>query len=265
MPDKPPQRSYSLAKILLGVSSLGVLPLPLYWMIDHYAGEAIRSPVKKFVDEHFLLYAAIVGPCSLVFVISVILLVMQWTLPPKRMRLGGVVLAVVIVAALLYYAFMPLGFLWFLRTGGWDSWSKIVEGQVTGKGAVAFPVSIKWDFVDLTIIPKLSPKPPPADEVIIRVVNERRQSISVRCGRWNEDRTGCDLNTLVHKVTKDATISVYEGSLAELNRNWTAIQIQRADGGDRIDVELVVEGKQGPYPADAIPFTVEAKWRSCGF
>ena len=263
-PNEPLRRSCSPAKILLVISSLGVLPLPLYWIIDYYASEPIRAPVKNFVDQHFLLCAAVVGPCFFVLVISAIYLVMQRALPPKRMRLASIVLAVVVLAGLLYYAFMPLGLAWFLRTGGWDSWSKVLEGHVTDRGAVAFPVRVKWDFVNLTVTPRSSLKPVPADEVVIRVINDRRQSISVRCGRWNKDKTGCDPSLLVHKITTDASIPVYEGSLAELNRHWTEIQIQRADGGGQIDVELVVEGKQGPYQEDAIPFTAEAKWHSYG-
>ena len=140
----------------------------------------------------------------------------------------------------------------------------MLEGHITAEGAVAFPVRIQWDFVDLTVKPQSSPNPPPTDEVIIRVVNARRQSISVWFGRWNEDRTGCDPGTNFYEVTTDASIRVYEGSLRELSQHWKDIQIQRADGGDQIDVELVVEGKHGPYQEDAIPFTVEAKWHSYG-
>jgi hypothetical protein len=263
-PNKPPRRSCFPAKILLEISGLGVLLLPLYWIADYYAPEAIRNPVKDFVDQHFLLYAGIVVPSLLVFAISLIYLVMQCVLPPKWMRLGSIVLAVVVLAGLLYYAFMPLGLVWFLRTGGWDKWSKVLDGHVTDKGAVVFPVKVDWDFVDLTVTPKLSRKPLPTDEVVLRVINDRHQSISVRCGKWNKDRTGCEENMLVHELTTGVPIRVYEGSLAELNRNWTDIQIQRADGGDRVDVELVVEGKHGPYQKDAIPFTVEAKWHSYG-
>lgn len=83
-PNEPPRRIRSLAKILLGVSALGLLPLPLYWLVDYGVGEAIRSPVKKFVDQNFLLYAAIVVPSLFVFVVSAIYLLMQWASPPMK-------------------------------------------------------------------------------------------------------------------------------------------------------------------------------------
>lgn len=180
------------------------------------------------------------------------------------MRHTIVVSAAVLLALLLYWLFKPLGLIWFLRTGGWDSWSKVLDGHLTDGGAVVFPVVIKWDFVDLTLIPKSSSPQPPTDEVTIHVLNSSRQSLSVRCCRWNQNRTSCEPDTIIHKITTDASIAAYDGSLSELNRNWTAIHIQRADDGNRINVELIVEGKRGPYQQNAIPFTVEAKWRSYG-
>lgn len=181
------------------------------------------------------------------------------------MKRGLLVLAVAILAMLLYFVFEPFGLLWLLRTGGWDSWSKVLDGRVTDNGAVVFPVNIEWDFVDLAVIPKESLKPSPRDEVTIQVVNDSRHSISVYCGRWNKDRTGHDVSTLISQSIKpDVAICVYDGSLAEFNKNWAPLQVKRGDGGNRIDFQLVIAGKQGPFERDAIPFTVEANWSSCG-
>ena len=126
--------------------------------------------------------------------ISAIYLVMRSALPPKRMRLGCIVLAAVLLAGFLYYAFMPLGLVWFLRTGGWDKWRKMLEGHITAEGAVAFPVRIQWDFVDLTVKPQSSPNPPPTDEVIIRVVNARRQPAPCRSCTPYIVRSCCSLS-----------------------------------------------------------------------
>ena len=96
-PNEPPRRIRSLAKILLGISALGVVPLPLYWLVDDAAEEAIRSPVKKFVDQHFLLCAAVVAPSLFVLVVSAIYLVIQWASPktviPRRSLFRSVVCA----------------------------------------------------------------------------------------------------------------------------------------------------------------------------
>ena len=50
-PNEPLRRSCSLAKILLGISGLGVLPLPLYWMIDYFASEPIRAQLKNSLTK----------------------------------------------------------------------------------------------------------------------------------------------------------------------------------------------------------------------
>ena len=181
------------------------------------------------------------------------------------MRRGVVLLAVVMLAALAYLVFAPMGLLWLYRTGGWDSWATVLNGQVTEEGAVAFPVHIKWDFVCLTVIPKPSAAPPPTDEVVIRVVGDSGQYITVSCGRWNKERNGTDENTLVWEHTTGGSVRVYEGSLTELNQHWCPIQAARGDGGNRIDFQLIVEGKHGRYENDAIPFTLQAQWSSVGF
>ena len=73
-----------------------------------------------------------------------------------------------------------------------------------------------------------------------------------------------DKETLIHQITTDATIFVYEGSLTELSSNWIPIHVQRADGGGSLDFQLHIEGKRGPHNQDTIPFIVEAKWWSYG-
>ncbi len=82
-PNEPRRSSLFLAKIVLGISALGVLPLPIYWLVDYGTDGVIRSVVKRFVDQNFLLYAAVVAPSSLAFVLCTIYLVMQWASPSK--------------------------------------------------------------------------------------------------------------------------------------------------------------------------------------
>jgi len=167
-------------------------------------------------------------------------------------------------AGFLYLLFNPLGLIWLKRTGGWDSWNKVLPGELTDDGAVLYPVKLKWDFVDIVVAPKSSPESVSDHDVRIQVINPSKQSISVRCGRRNADNTGVDADTLIHEITTDVTIDVYEGSLTELRSNWIPIHVQRADGGNSIDVKLRIEGKRGPYTRENIPFIVEAKWRSYG-
>jgi hypothetical protein len=54
------------------------------------------------------------------------------------LRRGLILLAVVTLAALAYLIFAPLGLLWLYRTGGWDSWSKVLDGHVTDQGSAVF-------------------------------------------------------------------------------------------------------------------------------
>jgi hypothetical protein len=68
----------SLAKVLMGLSTPGVLALLLYFLVDYGCEEPIRGPVKTFVDhQHFLLYAAVVFPSILVFGVCGIFMIMQ--------------------------------------------------------------------------------------------------------------------------------------------------------------------------------------------
>lgn len=180
-------------------------------------------------------------------------------------RRGLILSAIAIAAVVLYLLFKPLGLLWLYRTGGWDSWSKAIEGRVTDNGAAVFQVKLKWDFVNLSIVPKSAAEPLPSDEVMVQVVNHHRQSIVVDFWRGKGDgrHEVIDDNTHLYKVT-DGAVRVYEGSLAELNEHWSPIKIQRADGGERLDLQLEVKRKHGAYQPGAIPFSVEARWRSYG-
>lgn len=76
-PNQPRRRS-SLAKVLIGLSSFGVLVQLFYFLADYYLEGPFRGPVKKFVDQHFLLYAAVVVPSIFVFGVCLIVMVMQW-------------------------------------------------------------------------------------------------------------------------------------------------------------------------------------------
>lgn len=174
-----------------------------------------------------------------------------------------IAIGIFLAAGFLYLLFKPLGLLWFLRTGGWDSWSRVLPGDATDDGSVLYPVKLKWDFVDLLVVPKSSLKSASADDIRVQVINPSKQSISVRCARRNADNTGIDVDTLIHKITTDVTIDVYEGSLTELHSNWIPIQVQ-VFGGNTIDVTLRIEGKRGPYTQENIPFIVTAKWWSYG-
>jgi hypothetical protein len=171
------------------------------------------------------------------------------------------VVGVCLAGGIAYLLFAPLGLIWFLRTGGWDKWSKVLHGDVAADGSVLYPVKLTWDFVDLIVAPKPSLKSTPAD-VRIQVLNPTRQSLSVRCGRRNRDNTGVEADTLIHKITTDVTIDVYEGSLTELHSNWIPIHVQRADGGNSLNVKLRIVGKSNTQ--ETIPFVVEAKWWSYG-
>ena len=145
IPDESLRSSRRLCKILvLGISGLGVLLLPFYWLIECYGSAAIRDSVGDFVDQYFLLCLAVVGLSFCVLID----LVMQWILPPKRLWLGRTVLAVAIVA--LFVSFLLMAVIEFSRTGGWEYWNKTLDGHVNDKGAAVFPVYIKWNFVDLT-------------------------------------------------------------------------------------------------------------------
>jgi hypothetical protein len=179
-------------------------------------------------------------------------------------KLAYAVIGLLLTAGLLYLLFRPTGLIWLIRTGGWDSWSKVLPGEVSDTGSVLYPVKLNWDFVDLLVSPKSSLQSSDSDDVRIEVLNPSRQSISVRCGRRNADDTGVDEETLIHEITTDATIFVYEGSLTELSSKWIPIHVQRADGGGHLDFQLRIEGKAGSYNQDTIPFTVEAKWWSYG-
>lgn len=173
-------------------------------------------------------------------------------------------MGIFLAAGFLYFLCQPLGLLWFFQTGGWDSWSKVLPGDVTNDGSVLYPVKLKWDFVDLLVAPKSSLESASTDDIRIQVINPSKQSISVRCGRRNADNTGVHVDTLIHKITTDVTIDVYEGSLTELHSNWIPIHVQRADGGNTIDVRLRIAGISGPYAQENIPFIVKAKWWSYG-
>jgi hypothetical protein len=76
-PNEPRRRSW-LPKLVLGLSSFGVVVQLLYFLVDDYADEPIREPVKEFVDQHFLPYAALVYPSIFVFGVCAIVMVMQW-------------------------------------------------------------------------------------------------------------------------------------------------------------------------------------------
>jgi hypothetical protein len=75
-PDQP--RRALVPKILLGLSSFGVLVQLFYFLVDYDFEEPIRSQIKRLVDQHFLLYAAVVFPSILVFGLCVIFMLMQW-------------------------------------------------------------------------------------------------------------------------------------------------------------------------------------------
>ena len=74
----PPRRRRLLAKVLIGLSSFGVLLQLFYFLVDYALEGPIRGPIKAFVDQHFLLYAAVVFPSIYVFGVCVIFMVMQW-------------------------------------------------------------------------------------------------------------------------------------------------------------------------------------------
>ena len=175
-----------------------------------------------------------------------------------------VIVGVCLAGGIAYFLFAPLGLIWFLRTGGWDSWSKVLHGDVAADGSVLYPVKLNWDFVDLIVAPKPSLESAPALDVRIQVINPTKQSLSVRCGRENAAKTGVVPETLIYKFTTDATIDVYEGSLTELHSNWIPIHVQRADGGNSLNVELRIVEKNSSYTPETIPFLVEAKWWSYG-
>jgi len=186
-------------------------------------------------------------------------------LEPARRKLSRrwlFVVGVCLAGGIAYFLFAPLGLIWFLRTGGWDSWSKVLHGDVAADGSVLYPVKLNWDFVNLIVAPKPSLKSTPAD-VRIQVINPKRQSLSVRCGRENAAKTGVVPETLIHKITTDATIDVYEGSLTELHSNWIPISVQR-DDGNSLNVKLRIVGKNCSYTPETIPFVVEAKWWNPG-
>jgi hypothetical protein len=170
-------------------------------------------------------------------------------------------IGVTIGCGFLYLLFKPLGLIWLVRTGGWDSWSKTLSGQIVDDGSVVYAVAVKWDFVDLVFAPL--PDSAQDQNVHIQVLNPAKQSISVRCGRNNADNTGVEIDTLIHVITTDTAINAYDGLLAELYSNWIPIRVQRADGGNRIDVQLRVKA-DGVNNRDSIPFTVQAKWWSYG-
>lgn len=174
------------------------------------------------------------------------------------------VLAIVLALVILYFLFEPLGIIWFLRTGGWDKWSKLIPGQVADDGSVLFPVILNWDFVDLSVAPKSSDPCVQDEEIRIQVINPLGQSLSVRCGRKNADDTGVKRDTLIHKVTTDKIIDVYEGSLTELQSHWIPIRVERADGGSSLDFQLRITAKTGRYKQKTVPFTLEARWWSYG-
>ncbi len=66
------------AKVVLGLSSFGVLVQLFYFLADYGLDDPIRDPVKAFVDHHFLLYAGVVFPSIFVFGVCVVFMVMQW-------------------------------------------------------------------------------------------------------------------------------------------------------------------------------------------
>lgn len=78
----PPRQPNRVAKILFGVSSVGVLIQIFYFVVDYHVAEPLRSQVKGFVDTNFLLYAAVVFPSILVFYVCLIVLGMRWVQRP---------------------------------------------------------------------------------------------------------------------------------------------------------------------------------------
>lgn len=166
---------------------------------------------------------------------------------------------------LCWFVFRPYGLLWLFRTGGWDSWSKVLKGNVTSTGVIEYPVKINWDFVRLSIVPKSDNNSELITQVTLKIINEPKEWISVRCGQENEDKTGCIEETIIHEITENEEIILFRGSLVDFHNKWIPIEISTADGGNKINVCLVVESELGQFENDAIPFTVEAKWHSVGF
>ncbi|MCY2925956.1 MAG: hypothetical protein NT031_11045 [Planctomycetota bacterium] len=76
-PNLPRHRNL-VTKILLGLSSCGVLIQLFYFVVDYHFAEPLRSQIKRVVDANFLLYAAVVFPSILIFYVCVIVLGMRW-------------------------------------------------------------------------------------------------------------------------------------------------------------------------------------------
>lgn len=91
------------AKVVLGLSSLGVLTLPLYVVVDHYVADPIRSEVKRLVDENVLLYAAVVLSSIVAFGACGIVL-MHRGQRPTEVRYRIVRLVVCVACSILLFA-----------------------------------------------------------------------------------------------------------------------------------------------------------------
>ncbi len=102
--DKSPK--FPLSTLLMGLSTPGILAQLGYLLVDHGLLFApLRASVKSFVDQNFLLWAAVVLPSFLVFGLCVVFKVMEWANLSRWERLARNVrfgLAVAWVGAVLW-------------------------------------------------------------------------------------------------------------------------------------------------------------------
>ncbi len=145
---------------------------------------------------------------------------------------------------------------WFIKFNncGWNKWEKQLD-IINEDGVLKIPVEIKWDFVDISIgnidIKK-------DVDVIIKVINTGKQSLSIRCGHYDLDKIM--EGQLVHEsIGKDEVCLVFNGSLNEFTKNWECIRIKNYDGKIK-KTTIIIESTS----VDFKNILVVARWWSYG-